>query len=307
MRREAWLRARATAIGLSTGANRYDSVTPLVDSHCHLADAKLRDEVVPILERAEAAGVDYIVTVGALGPLESDRLTVELAERHAGLFAAIGVHPHHARDCDAQRLAQVRDLARSQKVVALGETGLDYYYMHSPPEAQRRSLTRHLELASELGLPVVIHCRERAPKRESGRAATGSAQPGEATAWEEIFAIAREVGFPAAGGVAHCFTGDRAAALECLECGLYISFSGIVTFRNAAALLDIASAVPDDRILVETDAPYLTPEPYRGRRNEPAYVRFTLAALAKARGVTPEHLAALVLANAGRLFRIPQR
>jgi len=273
-------------------------MTPLIDTHCHLADPKLRDDLDAVLERATAAGVGYIVAVGAIGSIETDRLTVEIAERHDGVFAAVGVHPHDARDCGSARIEQLRGLSGSKKVVAIGETGLDFHYMRSPPEAQQSSLRRHLELAGELGLPLVIHCRDA----ES----SSTNEPSQRrTAWRNTVEIVREVGIPPAGGMAHCFTGDQAAALEFLALGFHISFSGIATFKNAGALRETARLVPDDRILIETDAPYLTPEPHRGRRNEPAYLPFTLEALAKAREVTPEQLAAQVLANAKRLFRIP--
>jgi len=274
-------------------------MTPIIDSHCHLADAKLRDDLEPVLERASAGGVQWIVAVGAIGSIETDRMTVEIAERHPNVFAAVGTHPHDAKDCDSDRIARLRDLAGSKKVVAIGETGLDFYYMHSPVEAQRRALRQQLELAATLELPVVIHCRDREPggERDSSPAPT---------MWDVLFETVREVGMPAAGGVAHCFTGDRAAALELLAIGFYISFSGIVTFKNATALRETARVVPDGRILIETDAPYLAPEPHRGRRNEPAYLRFTLEALASARGVAPEQLAAQVLANTRRLFRIAE-
>ncbi len=274
-------------------------MTPLIDSHCHLADAKLRDDLEPVMQRAAAAGVDWIVSVGAIGSIETDRMTVAIAERHPGVFAAIGVHPHDARDCDSDRIAQLRDLAQSKKVVAIGETGLDFYYMHSPVEAQRRALRAQLELAAALDLPVVLHIRDR----ETSGARDSSPMPG---VWDILFETMREVGIPRAGGVAHSFTGDRAVATELLALGFYISFSGIVTFKNAAVMRDAADAIPEDRILIETDAPYLAPEPYRGKRNEPSYLPLTLEAVAKARAAAPEHLAAQILANTRRLFRIAE-
>jgi len=273
-------------------------MTPLIDTHCHLADAKFRDDLDTVLERAAAAGVGWIVAVGAIDSIETDRLTVELAERHPHLFAAIGTHPHDAKDCDSSRIERLRDLARSKKVVAIGEMGLDFHYMHSPLEAQRSALRAQLELAGTLDLPVVIHCRDRESGGDPGSAKAQSA-------WNVLFETMREVGVPSARGVAHCFTGGRAEATELLAIGFYISFSGIVTFKNANDLRETARMIPDNRILIETDAPYLTPEPHRGRRNEPAYVQLTLDAVAKARGVTPEQLASEILANAGRLFRIP--
>ncbi|HTY55166.1 MAG TPA: TatD family hydrolase [Candidatus Binataceae bacterium] len=274
-------------------------MTPLIDTHCHLADPKLRDELDAILERAAHAGVDWIVSVGAIDSIETDQRTVEIAELHPHIFASVGTHPHDARDCDSERIARLRDLAGSKKVVALGEMGLDFHYMHSTVEAQRRALRSQLELAAELNLPVVIHCRDRESKDDHDSAQVPSA-------WRILFETIREVGVPRAAGVAHCFTGDEAAAADLLAIGFYISFSGIVTFKTAGALREVARTIPGDRILIETDAPYLAPEPHRGRRNEPAYVRLTLDALAKVRDVAPDQLSADILANARRLFRLPE-
>lgn len=256
----------------------------LVDSHCHLADPKLRDDVEGILTRAREAGVRTLISVGAIGSIETDRLTVEIATRHGNVYAAVGVHPHDAKDCDPARTAQLRELAHSPRVVAIGESGLDFHYMHSPREAQEASLRRHLELAAELGKPIVIHCRD---------------------AEARLLAIVREVGIPARGGVIHCFTGDAAAAREFLALGFHISFSGILTFKNAAAIREAAQIVPDDRVMVETDAPYLAPDPYRGKRNEPAYLVRTLEVLARVRGVDTAALATMISVNAGRLFALP--
>src|SRR5260370_14178926 len=188
-------------------------MTNVVDTHCHLADAKFRDDVEAVIERAVAAGVSQMISVGAIGPIESDRLTIEIAERHENIFAAVGVHPHDAKDCSPERIAQLRELAASKKVVAIGESGLDFHYMHSPRDAQEASLRAHLMLANETDLPIVIHCRD---------------------AEERIVEIVREVGIPARGGVIHCFTGNAAAAREFIALGFCISFSGIVTFKKSA-------------------------------------------------------------------------
>jgi len=259
-------------------------MTGLVDTHCHLADPRLYGDLEGVLARAAAAGVHAMVSVGAIGPIESDRRTVEIAERQPGVFAAVGVHPHDAKDCDPARIAELRELAQSRKVVAIGETGLDFHYLHSPADAQEAALRRHLELAGELELPVVIHCRD-----------------GE----QRVMEIVGEVGMPRAGGVIHCFTGDIGAARGFVELGFYVSFSGIITFRNANAVRAAAAAVPDDAVMVETDAPYLAPEPLRGKRNEPAFVVRIAEVLAHLRGVATERLAAQAAANASRLFRLP--
>jgi TatD DNase family protein len=259
-------------------------MTALIDTHCHLADAKFRDDLDSVLGRAREAGIERIISVGAIGTIEADRLTVEIAERHENIFAAVGVHPHDAKDCSDERIAALRELARSKKVVAIGESGMDFHYTHSLPEEQEASLRRHLALAAELSLPIVIHCRD---------------------AEARLAAIISEAGMPAAGGVIHCFTGDASAAAKFIELGFYISFSGILTFRNAQALREAAKIPPDGRVMVETDAPYLAPQPYRGTRNEPAFVRRTLEVLAEVRGANPDLLAARIVANAERLFRLP--
>jgi TatD DNase family protein len=256
----------------------------VVDTHCHLADAKFRDDVEDVIARASEAGVGQIISVGAIGPIENDRLTVEIAERHENIFAAVGVHPHDAKDCTPDRIARLRALATSKKVVAIGESGLDFYYKHSPPDAQEASLRAHLALAGELDLPIVIHCRD---------------------AERRMVEIMREVGIPPRGGVIHCFTGNAVAARQFRALGFCTSFSGIVTFKNAAPIREAAAMVPDDRVMVETDAPYLAPEPYRGKRNEPAYVMRTLEMVANLRHVDAAVLGAHVIANASRVFRLP--
>ena len=261
--------------------NRLRDVFTITDSHCHLADPRLRDDVAAILDRAAEAGVSRLIAVGAIGSIETDRLTVRIAESGAAVFAAVGVHPHDAKDCDATRLEQLRDLAASARVVAIGESGLDFHYMHSPREAQENALRRHLELANELQKPIVIHCRD---------------------AEARVLEIVSEVGMPSRGAVIHCFTGDADAARRFVAAGFYISFSGILTFRSARAVQAAAIVVPEDRLMVETDAPYLAPEPLRGKRNEPAFVLRTLEALARCRGANPALLAAAIEANVTRLF-----
>ena len=258
----------------------------ILDAHCHLADPRLYPDLDGALARAADAGVGTIVAVGAIDTIETDRLTVEIAERHPRVFAAVGVHPHNAVDCDEPRIAALAALARSPKVVAIGETGLDFHYMHSPADAQERALRRHLELARALDRPVMIHCRD---------------------AERHLCEIVRETGLPPAGGMIHCFTGDADAAREFVELGFYVSFSGILTFRKADALRAAARLVPEDRLLIETDAPYLAPEPYRGRSNEPAYVRRTFEAMVALRGADASALAARLCDNAARLFRLPTR
>src|ERR1700683_3737992 len=173
-------------------------MTMIVDTHCHLADAKFSGDVEDVIARAFEAGVAQIISVGASGPIDNDRLTVEIAERHENVLAAVGVHPHDAKDCTSERIAQLRSLAASKKVVAIGESGLDFHYMHSPPEAQEASLRAHLALAAELGLPIVIHCRD---------------------AERQLVEIVRETGVGPRGGGIHCFTGDIDSARDVVASG----------------------------------------------------------------------------------------
>lgn len=259
-------------------------MTPLVDTHCHLADPKLRADADAIIARGREVGIRAFVSVGAIGAIETDRATVAIAERNPDVYAAIGVHPHDAGAADFRRFDELRELAQSKRVVAIGETGLDFHYLDAPREAQEASLRRHLELAAELDRPVVIHCR---------------------AAEARMVEIVRESGMPPRGGVIHCFTGDAAAAREFLALGFYISFSGILTFKNAAVSREAARVVPEDRVLVETDAPYLAPEPYRGRVNEPAFVARTLEVLARVRAADLAALAGAICENAARLFGFP--
>jgi len=255
----------------------------LVDTHCHLADVKLCVDLEAILERARTAGLRMMVAVGAIGSIETDRESVAIAERNADVYAAVGVHPHDAKDCDDERIAELRDLAGSPRVVAIGESGLDFHYMHSPVDLQEAALRRQLELAAEVNRPIVVHCRD---------------------AEARLAAIVREVAMPPRGGVIHCFTGDAAAAREFLALGFYISFSGIVTFKNAGSVREAALMVPAERLLAETDAPYLAPEPYRGKRNEPAFVARTFEVLARLRNCDREAIAAQIAANAARVFNV---
>ncbi|MCL5044305.1 MAG: TatD family hydrolase [Deltaproteobacteria bacterium] len=256
----------------------------LFDSHCHLADPRLYADLEGVLARSRASGVGFIVSVGALGSVEADRLTVAIAERCDRVFAAIAVHPHDAGACDAARIGELRRLAACPKVVAIGETGLDFHYAKAPQEVQESALRAHLALAAELGLPLVVHCRK---------------------AERRLAEIVGETGLPGRGAVAHCFTGDGAAARALLGLGFHLSFSGIVTFRDAAPVRESLKLVPADRLLIETDAPYLAPHPLRGRRNEPSYLRHTLEAAAAVRGIEPGRLAAQTRENALRFFGLP--
>ena len=255
----------------------------LVDTHAHLHFPELAADLDAVLERARAAGVVGMVTIGT--DRETNPAAVALAERREGIYATVGIHPHDAGDATEADFEAMERLARgSARVVALGEMGLDFFRNLSPRDAQERVLRRQLELARRLGKPVVIHCRDAHP---------------------EALAILAGERVGEVGGVMHCFSADVEVARRCLDLGLYISLAGPVTYKNARALPDVARAVPADRLVLETDCPFLPPHPHRGQRNEPAWVAITAARVADLRGVTLEALGERTTENARRLFRLP--
>ena len=254
----------------------------LFDTHAHLHFPDYADDLDAVLERARGAGVRGMVTIGT--DRESNQAVVEMARRVPDVWATVGIHPHDAGDAGEADFAEMEKLARSEaKVVGFGEMGLDFYRNLSPPEAQREVFRRQISMARELGKPLVIHCRD---------------------AHDETLAILAEERAREIGGVMHCFSGDVQIARRCLDLGLFISLAGPVTYKNARALPEVARFVPEDRLVVETDCPYLPPTPHRGKRNEPAYVALTAAFVAELRGVAPEALGAAVTANASTLFGI---
>jgi TatD DNase family protein len=257
----------------------------LVDSHCHVAEPEFDADRDAVLARCGAAGVTTLVCVGATGPVERNAPAVALVGVHAGVrvVATVGIHPHDAVSADEAAFATLRRLCATPGVVGVGETGLDYHYDHSPRDAQRAAFARTVALAHEVGLPLVVHVRE---------------------AHAEAADILRHERLPAGGAVIHCFTGDRDDARRYLDLGLHLSISGIVTFRNAERLREAVRVVPDDRLLIETDAPYLAPVPHRGRRNEPAHVRVVAEAVARIRGVSLDAIAERTSLNSRRIFRL---
>jgi TatD DNase family protein len=247
----------------------------LIDSHCHLeqkdyrgADgADLRPEVIA---RARAAGVTQLVAIGSGAGLSEIEIAIGLARAYAHVHAAVGIHPHDARGADEALWAQLEErAAREERVVAVGETGLDYHYKHSTPSEQRALFRRFIELSRRIGKPLSLHIRD---------------------AHEEAQALVREAG--GARGVVHCFTGKPDEARAWLALGFYISFSGIVTFKSAAAIQEACRQVPSERLLIETDCPYLSPVPLRGKRNEPAYLVHTAEFVAGLRKIPLAELAA---------------
>ncbi len=252
------------------------------DSHCHL-DMDFDADRDDVLARARAAGVGGMITIGASGRFDANRAAVAIAAAHADVYATVGVHPHEAASVTDATIAALDALAGEPKVVAIGETGLDYHYEHSPRPAQRQAFARFIDLARRRQLPLSVHLR---------------------SADDDAVAVLRGEQASAVGGVIHCFSSDAAAARRFLDLGFHISFSGIVTFKSAEALREAARLVPRDRLLVETDAPFLAPIPFRGRRNEPALVVTTAMLLAEVRGEPIADLAAATNDNARRLFRL---
>jgi TatD DNase family protein len=260
-------------------------VPGLVDSHAHVAEPEFDADRTAAFARAAADGVAAVVCIGASGAFDSNAAAVALVGRREGVavYAAVGIHPHNADTADDASFAALEALAARPGVVALGETGLDFHYENSPRTVQRAAFARHVALARRLDLPLVIHVREA----HAEAAALLGAEP-----------------LGPAGGVIHCFTGDRNDARRYLDLGLHVSVAGIVTFKNADALRDAVRFVPPDRLLVETDAPFLAPVPHRGKRNEPARVRVVAEAVARTRGEPFAAVAASTTANARGLFRL---
>lgn len=258
----------------------------LIDTHTHLDDPRFDHDREGVVARAQEAGVHTFITIGC--DLATSRAAVALADRYPFVYATVGVHPHEVRHVKDDWFTELRDLARHPKVLAYGEIGLDYHYDHSPRDIQRARFREQVRLARELTLPIVIHTRE---------------------AQEDTIGILKEERASELGGVFHCFSGDAWLAKDALDLGFYVSFSGVITFHNATMLREIAVTVPMDRLLIETDCPYLTPVPHRGKRNEPAYVKLVAEQIARVRSarepMNVEEVGQITSANARRAFKIP--
>ena len=257
----------------------------LVDSHCHIDSEEYDGDRSDVVARAKEAGVEHVVVVGLWREgegVKSARRAIEVAAASGGYASpTICIHPHDVAHVSDAEWREIDELCALPEVVAVGETGLDYHYDHSPREAQQEGFRRFVRLARKLEKPLVIHTRQ---------------------AEDDTYRVLDEEGVPERGAVIHCFTGDRKAAREYLDRGLYISFSGISTFRTAEEIREAAKLVPIERMLVETDAPYLAPIPFRGKRNEPAWVAKTVEVLAGVKNVSPETLAEATAENARRFF-----
>lgn len=251
---------------------------PLFDTHAHYNDDAFDQDREELLDALPAAGVGAVVIPGV--DAASSRSALALAETRPWLFAAAGIHPEDCAGCTAADFSAIRDLCREKKVVAIGEIGLDYYWAENPPkEFQQMVFRRQLELALELALPVIVHDRE---------------------AHGDSLEIVKE--FPGVRGVFHCFSGSPEMAEALIKRGWYLGIDGPITYKNARRAPEVAEVIPLERIVVETDAPYLTPEPFRGKRNDSRYLPYVIEKMARWKGVTPEELTEITFANGKRLF-----
>lgn len=260
-----------------------------IDSHCHVTADEFAEDRAAVLDRASQAGVDTLIAIGSGYGVDANQRAVDLAAGDARVWATVGVHPHDADRLDNAGRERLGGWLSAPRVVAVGECGLDFWYENSPREVQREVFAEQLAWARERDLPVSIHVRDR-----------------EAQGYEDLLAIWRSEGGGALEGVLHCYTHDLPFARRALDLGLCISFSGILTFKRDRGLRDVAAALPLDRLLVETDAPLLSPEGHRGQRNEPARTVQVGEVLALAQGRPIEEVARVTAANARRLFRLPE-
>jgi TatD DNase family protein len=253
-----------------------------IDSHAHLEMPQFEEDLPEVMQRAAHHGVEHIITIGT--NLEFSERALQIANAYPEVSASVGVHPHDSGEFSAETLDRLRRLAAEPKVVAIGEMGLDFYRNLSPPEHQVGAFRIQIRLARELGKPIVVHDRD---------------------AHHHILRILREERADEVGGVIHCYTGDLSMAMQCLDMDFCISIPGSITFKNSARLRHVVLNIPLDRLLLETDSPFLAPIPFRGKRNEPAYIRYTADRVAKIRKVPVESLAEAACENTRRLFRLP--
>jgi TatD DNase family protein len=264
-----------------------------IDSHCHLDGHRFDSDREQVIARARETGVEMLVAIGnSDGPVNFD-CGILLAEKYPFIYATIGIHPHEATLADQAALDRMAELAKRPKVIAWGEIGLDYFYDRSPRDVQQRAFIQQMELARQAKLPIVIHCR---PSDNSENA------------WDDCLRLIAEQWVPSGlGGIMHCFTGNTAQAMRALEMGFMISFAGNITFPKAQQIRDAALEVPLDRMLIETDSPFLAPVPHRGKRNEPAFVKEVARQLGELRGLLPEDVGAQTTQNFQRFFSLHEK
>ena len=253
----------------------------LIDSHAHLEMPEFKKDLEAVIQRAKGSGVEYIFTVGT--EKKDWKRAVEIADSHPSIYVILGVHPHNAKEIDDQTYPTLKKLCRNGKVKAYGEIGLDFFRNLSPRDIQLKRFREQIGLAKELDLPIVIHDRE---------------------AHRETLEILKSEKAEESGGIIHCFSGDYEMAKACMDMGFYISIPGSITFKNAEGFRKIVERIPLESLLVETDAPFLTPEPFRGKRNEPSYVRYTAQKVAEIKKVSFEKVAEITTQNALRVYRL---
>src|SRR6266566_79115 len=265
----------------------------LIDSHAHIDFPHFAEDREAMLDRARAAGVTALLAIGTgPGPEKLDS-AMPFAEQHDWIYATVGIHPHEAKEVTQQHLAELARLAKHPKVIAWGEIGLDYYYDHSPRDIQQNAFIQQMELARAAKLPIVIHCR---PSDNSD------------DAWEDCLALIEQHWKPSGlGGILHCFTSTWPHARRALDMGFLISFAGNITFPKAQQIRDSAKEVPLDRMLIETDSPFLAPIPYRGKRNEPAFVKEVARQIGELRGLSTEQVGSQTANNFYRLFSLHEK
>ena len=254
----------------------------LIDSHAHLDMRDFNKDRNDVIQRAHDCGIEHIITVGI--DVKSCGSAIRLSDEFDSVYATVGIHPHHVKEIDETSYDLLRAFARHKKVCALGEIGLDFFRNISPQDVQKKRFRELISLARELKLPVVVHDRD---------------------AHDETLAILKEEKAFEVGGVLHCFSGDYGMAAQCFDMGFYISIPGTITFRNAHTLQEVVRRSPLERMLIETDAPFLTPVPFRGKRNEPSYVRFVADSIAQLKGIDANEVARVTTRNARSLFQIP--
>jgi TatD DNase family protein len=253
----------------------------LIDSHAHLEMPDFKRDLDAVIQRAKESGVEYIFTVGT--EKKDWKRALEIADSYPSVYAILGVHPHNAKEIDDRTYPILEELCRNEKVRAYGEIGLDFFRNLSPRNIQLRRFREQIGLAKKIGLPIVVHDRE---------------------AHEQTLEILKSEKAEECGGIIHCFSGDNKMAKACMDMGFYISIPGSITFKNAEGFREIVKSIPLESLLVETDAPFITPEPFRGKRNEPSYVRYTAQKVAEVKKVTFEKVAEVTTENALRVYRL---
>lgn len=253
----------------------------IIDSHAHLDDTRFNKDRDKLIKELKENGIELAINIGS--DLKTSIASAALADKHENIYAAVGIHPHSAKEVDGSTIEILRSFAARDKVVAIGEIGLDFHYDNSPRDIQKKWFKEQIKLAKEVNLPIVVHSRESD---------------------QEVLDIIKEAQDGTLRGVLHCFSGSVELAKEFIKLGFYISLAGPVTFKNARVPKEVAKAVPLDKLLVETDSPYLTPEPYRGKRNEPIYTKYVAGTIADLRGISYEELAKATNRNTRDLFGI---